>query len=150
MSLFGLILTVSGLGFLSWLLFTLATYALPVFVGLEIGIVAFHSGAGYLGALAAALIAGSATFTLGKLAFSRARSPFIRAAIGLLFSVPASFVGYYATLDLARLGTPSEAWCVALAVIGAVVVGTTAWCRVTGLVISTESLHAAPQNQGPL
>ena len=150
MSLFGLILTVSGLGFLSWLLFTLATYALPVFVGLEIGVAVFHSGAGYFGAFVVALAAGSATFMLGKFAFSRARSPFIRAAIGLLFSVPAALIGYYATLDLARIGTPSEAWCVALAVVGAVVVGATAWCRITGFVVSTEPLYAAPRTPGSL
>jgi hypothetical protein len=148
MSLFGVLLTVSGLGFLSWLLFTLATYALPVIVGLEIGVVAFHSDAGYLGAFIVALAVGSATFALGKFALARARSPFIRAAIGLLFSVPAALTGYYATLDLARIGTPSEAWCVVFAVVGAVVVGSTAWCRVTGFVVSSAPLYGTPRNPG--
>ena len=50
--------------FFCWLLFTLAVYALPFFVGLTAGMAAYHSGAGVIGAL----IVGS----------SPARSPWAR------------------------------------------------------------------------
>ena len=48
--LIGLVLGFLGLGFLCWLLFTLAVYALPFFAGMTAGLAAFHSGAGVIGA----------------------------------------------------------------------------------------------------
>ena len=51
MVVIGLILIVFGVGFLCWLLFMLAVYVLPFFVGMTAGLAAYHSGAGVLGAL---------------------------------------------------------------------------------------------------
>ena len=48
--LIGLVLGFLGLGFLCWLLFTLAVYALPFFAGMTAGLAALHSGAGIIGA----------------------------------------------------------------------------------------------------
>jgi len=133
MSFFGLILILGGLGFLCWLLFALAIYALPVFVGLSIAVPAFHSGAGYVGALVVAMVSAAVVFGAGKFAMTNARSPISRWVIGLLYAVPAAIAGYQATLGLARIGTPSEAWCVTFAIVGAVVVGATAWQRLAGM-----------------
>ena len=47
----GLILSIFGIGLFCWLIFALAVYALPFFVGLTVGMAAFHSGAGVIGAL---------------------------------------------------------------------------------------------------
>jgi hypothetical protein len=47
----GIVLSILGLGFFCWLLFTLAIYALPTLAGLTAGLAAFHSGAGAIGAL---------------------------------------------------------------------------------------------------
>ncbi|MEI9986081.1 MAG: hypothetical protein WDN69_24630 [Aliidongia sp.] len=58
-------------------------------------------------------------------------SPLIRAAIALLYAVPATIAGYHATLGLAHIGVPSEAWREVFAVIGAVLVGGTAWARMS-------------------
>jgi len=44
MIVIGLILSVFGVGFLCWLLFTLAVYALPLFAGMTAGLAAYHSG----------------------------------------------------------------------------------------------------------
>ena len=40
------LLSVVGLGFLCWLLFSLAVYALPFFVAVTVGYYAFENGAG--------------------------------------------------------------------------------------------------------
>jgi hypothetical protein len=120
-----------GLGFFCWLLFTLAVYALPFFAGLTAGLAAYHSGAGVIGALVVGVLAGGATLAIGQIAFATVRAPLIRAAIGLLYAAPACIAGYHATLGLAEIGVPSEAWREAFAVFGAVLIGGTAWVRMT-------------------
>jgi hypothetical protein len=149
MTLLGLALVAGGLAFLCWLLFTLAIYALPFFVGLSLGLAALHSGAGYLGAFVVGMVAGVAALALGKFAFANARYPSIRIAIGLAYTVPAAIAGYQATLGLARIGTPSEAWRVIFAVVGALAVGATAWCRISGFTIPAHA-QGSPRNQQPV
>jgi hypothetical protein len=143
MSFIGILLTLGGLGFLCWLLFTLAIYALPFFVGLWVGLAAYHSGAGFVGAFILALIAGVIVFALGQFAFATARSPLLRAAIAWLYAIPALVAGYQATLGLARIGTPSETWCQLFAVAGAIAVGATAWVRLTRFEFAPSARTAA-------
>jgi hypothetical protein len=135
MTLFGLAFVAGGLAVLCWLLVTLAIYALPFFVGLSLGFAALHSGAGYLGGFVVGTIAAVTALAVGKFAFAAARSPFIRTAIGLVYTIPAAIAGYQATLGLARIGTPSEVWCAIFALAGALAVGATAWCRISGFTI---------------
>jgi hypothetical protein len=125
----GIILSFVSLVFLCWLLFTLAVYALPFFVGITAGVAAYQTGSGEFGAFLVGLIAGAVTLTAGQIAVAAFRSPVIRTAIALLFAVPAAMAGYHATLGLAQLGLPAELWQQAFAVIGAVAVGATAWAR---------------------
>ena len=131
MVIIGLILGAFGIGFLCWALFTLAVYALPCFAGVTAGLAAFHSGAGVIGALVVGVVASALTLAAGQLAFALSRPPFIRAAIALLFAVPAAIAGYSSTLGLAQIGVPSAGWCEAFAIIGAILVGCTAWARMT-------------------
>ncbi len=131
MIVIGIILSFFGIGSMCWLLFNLAVYALPCFVGATAFFAAFHSGAGAFGAIIVGVVAGIATAVVGQLAILTIRVPIIRAAIGLLFAVPAGIAGYSATLGLAEIGIPSHAWSVAFAVVGAVMVGGTAWARMT-------------------
>ena len=133
----GLVLSVVGVGFFCWLLFTLAVYALPFFAGLTAALAAFHVGSGVIGALVVGVLAGSATLAIGQIAFATARTPLIRAAIALLFAAPAAVAGYHATLGLAHIGVPSEGWREAFAVVGAVLVGGTAFARMSLLVPPT-------------
>jgi hypothetical protein len=84
-----------------------------------------------IGAIFIGALAGIATLAAGQLAFAATRSLFVRAAIALLFVAPAAIAGYHATLGLARIGIPSEAWSHAFAIIGAILVGGTAWGRIT-------------------
>lgn len=123
------VLSIAGLGFACWLLFTLAVYALPFFAAVWAGMLAYESGAGPLGAIAIGLVAGAFTLVLGQFAFAKARSPALRALIALLFAAPAVLAGYSAVYGLSGIGGTSEAWRQALAVIGALVVGFTAWSR---------------------
>lgn len=143
MSLVGILFTLGGLGFLCWLLFTLAIYALPFFAGLWIGHAAYHSGAGFVGGFVFALIAGVGIFALGQFAFATVRSPLLRVTIALLYALPALVAGYQATLGLARLGTPSETWCQIFAVAGALAVGATAWVRLTRFEFTPSARTAA-------
>ena len=134
MIIIGLVLSVFGIGFFCWLLFTLAVYALPFFAGLTAGLAAFHSGAGVIGALIVGVLAGGAHPRRSDRSPSQSvRPPLIRAVIGLLFAVPAAIAGYHATLGLAQIGVPSEGWREAFAVVGAIFVGGTAWARMTSV-----------------
>ena len=131
MIIIGIVLSVFGIGFFCWLLFTLAVYALPFFAGLTAGLAAFHSGSGVIGALVVGVLAGGATLAFGQIAFATVRTPFARAAIALVYAAPATLAGYQATLGLAHIGVPSEGWRQALAVIGAAFIGATAMARMS-------------------
>ena len=126
----GLILSIFGIGFLCWLLFTLAVYAVSFFAGVMAGLTAFHNDA-VIGAIVVGLVAGGLTLGAGQIAFSVIKAPLIRAAIALLFAAPAAIAGYHATLGLAHIGVPSGAWGHVFAVVGSILVGGTAWARIT-------------------
>ena len=66
MLVIGFILSMFGIGLFCWLIFTLAVYALPFFVGLTAGMAAFHSGAGVIGALLVGIVAGALTLGIGQ------------------------------------------------------------------------------------
>ncbi len=130
----GILLSIVGLGFFCWLLFTLAIYALPAFAGLAVGLAAFHSGGGAIGALIVGLLMGGASLALGQFAFAATRTPLIRALIGLLYGIPAAVAGYQVSLSLAGIGMSSSTWQTAFAVVGAVISGCTAFSRLALLV----------------
>jgi len=134
MLVIGLVLSVAGIAFFCWLLFTLAVYALPLFAGLTAGLAAFHGGSGIIGALVVGVLGCGATLAVGQIAFATVRTPLIRAAIALLFAMPAAIAGYHATLGLAHFGIPSAAWREVFAIVGALLVGGTAWARMSLLV----------------
>jgi hypothetical protein len=125
----GIVLSFFGIGFLCWLMFTLAVQALPFYAGVTAGFAAYHSGAGEIGAILVGLIAGAATLAAGQIAIAMVRSPLIRVAITLLFTLPAAVAGYHAVLGLTQIAVPAEGWRQAFALIGAFVVGGTAWMR---------------------
>ncbi len=130
----GIIFSFISLGFLCWLLFTLAVHALPFFVGITAGIAAYQTGSGEFGAFLVGLIAAAVTLAAGQIAVSAFRSPPIRTAIALVFAVPAAMAGYHAALGLAQLGVPAELWRQAFALFGGVAVGATAWARLALLI----------------
>ena len=126
-----IVLGVFGLGFLCWLLFTLAIYALPFLAGLTAGLASFDSGGGVVGALIVGFLAGGATLALGQIGFVSTRTPLLRVIIGLLYAVPATVAGYQVSFALAGIGMSSGGWQMTFAVVGAVLSGFTAFARMT-------------------
>jgi hypothetical protein len=131
MLIIGVLFNIVGLGIFCWALFALATYALPFFIGMTVGIYSFQAGAGPFGAIVVGFVAAGFTFVIGRYAFSVARSPIVRLVIGLLFAIPATRAGYSVTLAIAHLGISSEWWRESFAVLGAITVGGIAWANVS-------------------
>jgi hypothetical protein len=129
----GIILSVFGIGFLCWLTFNLAVYALPFFAGMTAGLAAYHSGAGVGGGLIVGFAAGAFTLVVGQAIFATYTSPLARGLIALLFAAPASVAGYHATIALAGIGAPAEGWREAFAIVGAIAVGATAVVRIAAM-----------------
>ena len=103
----GILLNIVGLGFFCWVLFTLAIYALPFFIGLTAGMYAHQAGTGPLGTIALGLVARAFAVVLGQLVFSTVRAPILRITIALIFAAPAALAGYHATYGLSGLTTSS-------------------------------------------
>ena len=135
----GLVLNAVGIGLFCWLIFTLAVYALPFFVAVNAGMLAFHRGTGVVGASIVGIAAGAVTLAVGQTAFSIARSLILRAAIAAMFAIPAAVAGYHVVLVMSQIGIPSMAWREVFACLGAVFIGGTAWTRLTVLAAPSPS-----------
>ena len=127
----GLLLNFAGIGLFCWLIYTLAVYALPFFVGLTVFMLALHGGAGILGAPLVGIAAAGMTLAIGQMAFAMTRSVIARAIIAVLFAVPATFAGYQVVFAMSQIGVPSLAWREIFACLGAIFIGGTAWTRLT-------------------
>ena len=123
----GLILNFAGIGLFSWLIFTLAVYALPFFVALNAGIMALNGGAGIFGAPLVGIVAGGVTLAVGQTAFAMTRSVIVRAIIAALFAAPATLAGYQVVFAMSQIGVPSSAWREIFACLGAIFIGGTGW-----------------------
>jgi hypothetical protein len=140
----GIVLNIIGLGFFCWVLFTLAIYALPFFVGMTVGLYAHEFGATPLGAIGFGIVAAAFVLVIGQTIFSLVRTPILRIAVALMFAVPGALAGYYATFGLSGLTMTSDPWRQVFAAIGAVVIGVTAWARLAALPPGEPSGHGRP------
>ena len=104
------------------MLFTLATHALPVFVGMTAGLYAHGSGTAPLGAIALGMVTAAFVLVIDN-DLSCVHTPILRIAIAPMFVVPAALAGYSATFGLSGLTTTSDVWRQVFAVIGAVAIG---------------------------
>jgi hypothetical protein len=129
MILVGLALSLFAVAFLCWLLFTLAVYATPFFVGVTAAVAAFNHDAGVIGALIVGLAASVVTLVACRIAFAVAKSPAVRGAIAVVIAAPATIAGFHVTLGLAQIGVSSDIWRDLFAVVGSVIVGCTAFVR---------------------
>ena len=127
----GLVLNTVGIGLFCWLIVTLAVYALPFFVAVNAGMIAYHSGAGILGAPLVGIAAGAVTLAIGQTAFAMTRPLILRAVIAAVFAIPAAIAGYHVVLVMSQVGMPSLVWREVFACLGALVIGGTAWTRLT-------------------
>ena len=126
---FGLLMTVLGIGALCVLLYSAAVYALPVGLGIWVGYQLMQWGAGSATAIIGGLVVGGIVFGIGHTVLASSRSGPLRVAIIVAFVVPAVFAGYGAALDLSAMGFASEFWQHALAVLGGFAVGGTTLAR---------------------
>jgi hypothetical protein len=126
---FGIMLNLLGLGCLCWLLFALAAHILPTFVGVTAFFAAINSGAGPFGAMLVGLVSGSAALAAGRVAFAATASPLVRAAIAAFFAAPAAIAGYHLAVAFA-IGVTSPVWREVFSLIGAAMIGGTAWSSV--------------------
>ncbi|MET4121130.1 hypothetical protein ABIB85_007576 [Bradyrhizobium sp. JR1.5] len=127
----GLVLNTLGIGLFCWAIFALAVYALPFFVALGVGMLAFRDGAGVFGAPLIGIASGTLTLAAGQVAVAVSRSLTFRVAIATAFAVPAAIAGYHVVFALSQIGVPSLTWREAFACGGAVCIGGTAWTRLT-------------------
>ena len=129
---FSTLFTLFGLGALCWILYDLAVYALPFAIGLTSGMYLYETGQGVFLSIIAGLFIGGFIAALGEFAFERIRSIPIKLAIGLIYAIPAGIAGFHAAKGLAEFGSAGAATITLLSWLGALVVGVTAWARVSG------------------
>ena len=129
----GILLSIAAIGFLCWLLFTLAVFALPFFAGVTAGTWAYGTGAGWLGAIVVGFVAAGLTFGFGQFLLATVRPTWARLLIAAAFVAPAVVAGFHATHGIVKHTMPSETWQLVFSVIGAIAVGITAFARVTAM-----------------
>lgn len=127
-----MLLLVGTVGLLCWLVFTLAIYALPLAVGVTVGLWAHGNGAGPAGGFIVGALAAGAVVILGQLTFAFARPLWVRIIVAILFAGPAAVAGYAATHGIAKHLMPSDGWQMAFSIVGAAAVGVTALFRMAG------------------
>lgn len=133
MIILSILASFAAIGAICWLLFTLAVFALPAFVGVTVGVWAHASGAGLIGAFLVGVLAAGATLTIGHLLIGFLRPLWLKVLVALAFVAPAAVAGFHATHGIVKHLMPSETWQLAFSIIGAIAVGVTALLRVTGM-----------------
>ncbi len=133
MIILAILAALAAIGLLCWLLFTLAVFALPAFIGVTAGAWAHGTGAGIVGAILIGVVAAAATFAAGQLLITFARPMWLKLVVAVIFVAPAAIAGFHATHGIVKHLMPSDAWQITFSVIGAVAVGITAFVRVAGM-----------------
>ena len=139
MIILGILLSVAAIGFFCWLLFTLAVFALPFFAGVSTGLWAYHTGAGWLGAIVVGLLGAALTLGIGQFLLIVVQPLWARMLIALVFVAPAAIAGYHTTHGIVKHTMPSEAWQIVFSIVGAVAVGATAFMRVAAMAAAVPS-----------
>lgn len=122
--------------YLLWLLFRLATYALPVAAGISLAFWMRDHDYGYLAAILGGFAAGVAVLIIGQFLFTIIRSPIVRLAIALLFAIPAGIAGYHAVLGVVGLAIDPGVMRSSLSWIGGGIIAVAAWIRLASLEVS--------------
>ncbi|WP_026784618.1 hypothetical protein [Pleomorphomonas koreensis] len=146
MILLGIFISIAAIGVFCWLLFTLAVFALPFFAGISAGVWAYHTGADWLGAIVVGVIGGGLMLGIGQFLLLMVRPMWAKLAIVLIFVAPAAIAGYHAVHGIVKHTMPSETWQIVFSIIGAVVVGITAFLRVAGMATAHHSGRGLARN----
>lgn len=120
---------IAGVICLCWLVFTLAVNALPFFVGVSVGMLAFKSGASALGAIAMGVSVAACALIAGRFLVAASTSGTIRGLIAAVFAVPAAVAGYQVASGIVGISEGAEIWREALGLAGGTITGGLAWAR---------------------
>jgi hypothetical protein len=151
----GVVFGIIGIVVALVVLFKLAIFAVPFFVGMQAFMWAMDTGAGPIGAVVAGGAAGVTTLVLAQLLFANIRMPSVRMALALGFGIPAAIAGYHVVLGVAALGVPSDAWRIVFASIGGAVASVSAILQLMALGAATTPERGAraerpqPSQAGP-
>lgn len=132
-----MLMTVALLAGLCVLAYTLAVYALPFMLGVEVARWAYASGSGLIGAGLVGLVTGAAAYGLLIVLFMAVRPPILRLAVALVFATPAAVAGYALVHGITRDAVPSEIWRVIFCLIGGGVTGLSALMRLAADVVGS-------------
>ena len=133
MIILAILASLAAIGLLCWLLFTLAVFALPAFVGVAAGVWAYGTGAGIPGAILVGAVAAALTLAAGHLLIAFARPIWLKLIVVAAFVAPAAIAGFHATHGIVEHLMPSDKWRIIFSVIGAIAVAITAYVRVAGM-----------------
>jgi hypothetical protein len=133
MIILGIFASLAAIGLLCWLLFTLAVFALPVFVGVTAGAWAHGTGAGIPGTVLVGAVAAALTLATGHQLITFVRPMWLKLIVAIAFVAPAAVAGFHATHGIVKHLMPSEGWQITFSIIGAIAVGITAFIRVAGM-----------------
>jgi len=130
--------------YLIWLLFRLASFALPVCLGLCAFLLLRDQGHGWAAALAMGLLTGMGLHLAARWLFARTTSAGIRLLIGLLFMAPAGAAGLGAGTALADLLGIDGGWRTCLAIIIGVAAACASWRSLAADRSSMGAMRDAP------
>ncbi|MGE0774936.1 MAG: hypothetical protein AB7G25_03865 [Sphingomonadaceae bacterium] len=133
MIILAILTSLVAIALLCWLLFTLAVFALPAFVGVTAGAWANGTGAGIAGAVLIGAVAAAITLAAGHLLITFVRPVWLKLIVAAAFVAPAAIAGFHATHGIVKHLMPSDAWQIVFSVIGAIAIGITAFARVAGM-----------------
>ncbi|MFN8831624.1 MAG: hypothetical protein ACK50Q_00535 [Labrys sp. (in: a-proteobacteria)] len=129
----GVVFGIMGIVVALVVLFKLAIFAVPFFVGMQAFMWAMETGAGPIGAVVAGGAAGVTTLVLAQLLFANIRMPPVRMALALGFGIPAAIAGYHVVFGVASLSVSSDVWRIVFALIGGAVAGVSATLQLMAL-----------------
>jgi hypothetical protein len=113
--------------YMLWLLFRLASLALPFYAAIGTGFLLLRHEYSYMAAILAAFVAGIATLLIGQCIIAFTRSPLLRTTVALLFALPAGAAGYQAAHCLGSLATSDSTLLTVLGSIAAMSTSISAW-----------------------
>lgn len=111
------------------LAYTLAIYALPFMLGVEVTRWAYASGCGLIGAGLVGLVTGAVAYGLLIVLFMAVRPPILRLTVALVFAAPAAVAGYALVHGITAEAVPSDVWRIIFSLVSGASTGLSALMR---------------------